>query len=362
MKTINVSQPKLVGNAEKYVSQCVNSGWLTQGPRVKEFEERFASYIGMKHGIATTSGTTALHLVLAAMNIGPGDEVIVPNLTFVATANAVKYCGATPVFVDVDSDTWNINPKVARLSITSRTKAIIVVHLYGLSADMSAFYGIGEDFDIPILEDAAEAIGGEYKGRKLGSIGHAAVFSFYGNKTITTGEGGMIVTDDEWLNHRLRHLRGQALDPKLRYFHTEVGFNYRMTDLQAAIGLSQIEIIDSLVKSRQRVWSLYADSFQGSEIGWQYARFVCRHAGWMFVALFKDRNTRCNAELALEKENIETRPMFVPMSKLPMYADSAKWEFPVSLDIAERGLCLPTHSYVTDEDIDRIVSIVKESV
>jgi perosamine synthetase len=361
MERIYVSEPTLNESELLNVETCISSGRLTCGRFVDEFQERFAAYCKCAHGIATTSGTTALHLLLASLGIGPGDEVIVPNLTFVATANAVRYCGANVVLVDVEESTWNLDPKKVLAAITPRTRAVIAVHLYGLPASMFELRTIVEccKQKIYLIEDAAEAIGGAiHPDMPVGSLASdAAVFSFYGNKTITTGEGGMIVTCSDSLRNRMHYLRGQAQSSDVRYYHDEIGFNYRMTDVQAAIGCAQLDKLPYLVERRQQVWFRYAMQFRKDQR--QHTDCFTTHAGWMFVILLKDSEERVIAEQALERANFETRPVFVPLSLLPEYQKPGG-EFPNSFAIRNRGLCLPTHANLRDEDIDRIVTVVKE--
>lgn len=369
--SIHVSEPAIDETEVAAITKCVRSGWLTQGKIVSEFEQRFAAFCMSAHGIATTSGTTALHLVLKALDIREGDEVIVPNLTFVATVNPVKYCGATPVLVDVDSATWNLDPLLVEKAITKRTRAIIVVHLYGLPAEMYAIKQIADKHGIYVIEDAAEAIGGIYHNKPVGSFSDAAVFSFYGNKTITTGEGGMVVTNNHDLANRLRYLRGQAQDVKGKYYHSEVGFNYRMTDMQATIGCAQMDKIASLITTRQEIWGEYANEFPHERR--QHVPVDRLHAGWMFVLLFKNPLQRMAAERAFNENGIETRPVFVPLHRLPPYAkDSRDSEvvpeivyapystMPNSDSVYNRGLCLPTHSKMSFQDVQTVSKVGKD--
>ncbi len=233
------------------VVRCVKSGWISSiGAEIGEFEARFAALCARRFGVATSNGTTALHLALAALGIGPGDEVIVPALTFVATANAVHYTGATPVFADADPVTWNVDPAAVAKSVTRRTRAILAVHLYGQPADMRALASTARRAGAVLVEDAAEAHGARYHGRPVGSLGAVACFSFYGNKMVTTGEGGMVLTSDAKLAARLRLLRDHAMSPKRRYYHTEIGFNYRMTTLQAALGLAQLDRFEEICRAQ----------------------------------------------------------------------------------------------------------------
>ena len=250
---ISVACPVLNGRETEYVMECMRTSWISSvGRFVTEFERGFADFCGVRHAVATNNGTTALHLALVAIGIKPDDEVIVPSLTYIASANAVKYCGATPVFVDNDPVTFNIDPAAVEAAITERTKAIIPVHLYGHMADMDVLIEIATKHDLLIVEDAAEAVGARYKGRRAGSLGTCATFSFFGNKILTTGEGGMVTTNDGELAERLKLLRGQGMDPQRRYWFPEIGYNYRMTNLAAAIGLGQLENIEHHLSADRR--------------------------------------------------------------------------------------------------------------
>lgn len=359
---IYVSQPTLDGNERLYVNDCLNRNHLTQGKYVAEFEALFAQTCGVRYGVATMNGTTALHLLLESMHLRPGDEVIVPNLTFVATANAVRMCGATPVFADVDPFHWTLDLESAAAHITSRTRGIIAVHLYGHPADMDRINMLAQANGLWVVEDAAEAIGATYKGRPVGALADAAIFSFYGNKTITCGEGGMVVTNREDLMQRMYLLRGQAQSPTVRYYHTELGYNYRMTDLQAAIGLAQVEQLTQHLACRELVWREYDRHLSHNAIfrsfGRQYTAMWAKHGYWMRVITFSGPDTcRVVTEL-LERDGIETRPIFVPMSRLPMYQQIRDERYPISEKLAICGLCLPTHEGLTPALIDRIVTRV----
>ena len=250
---IPVAEPSFEGNELEYVTNCIRSGWVSSlGEYVKRFEQGFAAYCGVRHGVATHNGTVALHLALAALGIGPGDEVILPTLTFVATANAVTYTGARPIFVDSEPHTWNIDPEAAARAVTPLTRAIIAVHLYGHPADMEPLRALTEQHGLTLIEDAAEAHGARYKGQRVGSLSDVAVFSFFGNKIITTGEGGMVLTDDPSLAERCFFLENQARHKENPYWHPEIGYNYRMTNVQAALGVAQLERIEELVAIRIR--------------------------------------------------------------------------------------------------------------
>ena len=355
---IHVGQPTLGGNALEYVLDAVSTNRLTMGPYVARFEAEFAAYLGARHAIATTSGTTALHVILAALGIGPGDEVIVPTLTFVATANAVSYTGARAIPVDVDYTTWTLDPDAVSAAMNERVKAIIPVHLYGLPADMPALHAIADAWGVPLIEDAAEALGAAVHGHKVGTLGLAAAFSFYGNKTITTGEGGMVVTDDDALADTIRLLRGQGQTPGRRFWHEVVGFNYRMTDLQGAIGVSQMELLDKLLRERARVMDRYRATLSG--VTFQHIPPHMTHGAWSVAVLLPEAVNRDDMMAQLDGAGIETRPMFPPLHTMPMYAGNRRGHYFVSEHIAGRGVMLPTHADLSDEAVLGICGAVSE--
>lgn len=358
MKRISIANPVFNGNEKKYLMECIDTGWVSANGRfVKEFEEQFAKFCGCKYAISCSNGTVSLHLILLAMGIGPGDEVIMPTLTYIATANAVRYCGAKPVFVDSDEGTFNMDPAKLEEKITSRTKAIMPVHLYGLSADMGAIINIADKYGIPVVEDAAEAHGAEYNGKKVGQFGRAASFSFFGNKIITSGEGGMVVTNDEELFERMKLLKGQAVSPQKRYWHVDVGYNYRMTNMQAAVGLGQLENIDWHIEQRKRVADLYKRYLS------DYSKYIrlqeepqnCKSVYWMSNAVMSDQVLRERDDVMadMEKRGIEMRPIFYPMHIMPPYFD-AEASFPTAERIAARGISLPSHAGLQEEDIQYV--------
>lgn len=365
-KFIPVAVPNFIGNEKKYVDDCMDTTWISSaGKYVTDFENSFAEYMGTEHAVSCCNGTVAMHVPLLAMGLKSGDEVIVPALTYIATANCVKYCGATPVFADCLPDTWNIDPADIERKITPRTKGIIPVHLYGNPCDMDAIMDIAKKHNLFVLEDAAECHGATYRGQKVGTFGNAATFSFFGNKIITTGEGGMIVANDKKLADYMRILKGQGQDPNRRYWFIEVGYNYRMTNIAAAIGLAQLEKIDEHIASRRKVASWYKEEFAGCEdyITFQTVTDNAESVWWMFSILLTDRVNIGRDELmeALKKEGIETRPLFYPMHQMPVYED-ANAQCPVCEKVASRGMNLPTHSLLTREDITRICDAVKKYI
>lgn len=362
---IPVAAPSLIGNEKEYVNDCMESGWISSaGKYIELFEACFAEFCGVKHGVACCNGTVALHLALVALGVEAGDEVIVPTLTFVATANAVTYCGATPVFVDSEPETWNLNPASIESKITSRTKGIIAVHLYGHPAKMDELKEIARRHKLFLLEDAAEAHGAIYKGQTVGSIGEAAAFSFYANKIITTGEGGMVVTDDDALAERLRLLRGQGMDANRRYWFPVVGYNYRMMNPAAAIGLAQLEKIDEQIEARARIAALYKENLRKIDgLSWQDEQSWARNVYWMFnVILEPDKwATRDEIMKMLDERGIETRPVFYPTHTFPPYENSARAnKFPVAERLAQNGISLPTWTGLKVADIKYICSALRE--
>src|SRR5579871_336789 len=358
-----VAAPDLSGNESAYVNECLRSTWISSnGPFLGKFEASVADYTNTRHGIATCNGTVALHLALTGLGIGPGDEVIVPSLTFVATANAVVYCGATPVFADSDQDTWCISVQsVARL-LSPRTRAIIPVHLYGHACDMGPLLELARRKGIWVIEDCAEALGATYEGRPIGSFGTAGTFSFYGNKLVTTGEGGMVVTNDEPLAERLRLLRGQGMDPERRYWHPIVGFNYRMTNVAAALGLAQMERIDQLLHDRKQVAAWYNERLGNlGSLVLPPEAVGTTNAFWMYSVLTPNAVWRDRLMADLAKRGIETRPFFYPLHEFPMYQGHRNDNgCPTVRDLSYRGLSLPTSSYRREEDIDVITGELRE--
>jgi perosamine synthetase len=349
---IHVSQPSL-GKAERdLVLQCLNNNRLTQGPMVEWFEKLLAGYLGSDNAVTTTSGTTALHLALSALGIGPGDEVLVPNVTFVATANAVALVGATPVLVDIDPLTWTMDVDDMCRKSSPRTKAVIPVHLYGMPCNMCDILLQAHTYGWKVIEDAAEGLGGSWKGKKLGTLGDVGCFSFYGNKIITTGEGGAAVTNDPELAKRMRFLRGQAMTAQ-RYFHSEVGFNYRMTDIQAAIGIGQIRRIESLLGKRRLVTKVYQELLE--ELVGEPALLPegVEPAPWLYTALVPKRDWLMDQ---LAKRGVETRPTFVPLNRLPMFRSHES--FPNSDLVGDHGISLPTHADMTPDDAAVVAATV----
>ena len=355
---IPVSSPVLNGNELAYVSECIESSWVSStGKFIGAFEQMFATFTGAQHAVCTNNGTTALHLALTALDIGPGDEVIVPTLTYIASANSVRYCGATPVFVDVDQETLNIDPEAVRAKITSRTRAIMPVHLYGHPADMDPLTAAASTVGAYVVEDAAEAHGATYRGRPVGGLGHCATFSFYGNKIITTGEGGAVTTNDAALNARLRLLRGQGMDPDRRYWFPVVGFNYRMTNVAAALGLAQLEQVSTFLAARRRLFQAYCEHLSNEDlVVLPPSKPWAEPVNWLFTVRVQDAAIDRDLVMsALEADGIETRPVFYPLHLLPPYAEPMG-SYPIAERIGRSGISLPTHLKMDLGDVERVCS------
>jgi perosamine synthetase len=364
---IPVAAPSLSGNEAKYVMDCIESTWISStGKYIEQFEDLFARFCGVKYAVTCSNGTTSLHLALLALGLEPGDEVIVPTLTFIASANAVVYCGGKPVFVDVDPDIWNLDPAQIEAKITPKTRGIIAVHLAGHPADMDAIMKIAGKYGLWVLEDAAQAHGAEVNGRRVGSIGQISSFSMFGNKIVSTGEGGMITTNDETMMNKIRLLKNHGMDPQRRYWHPVVGYNYRMTNIQAAIGVAQMERVDWQLARRKEVVSWYQEELKGWEgITWQQTKGWARHAWWMFTAVLgQEMDVDRDAVIAAMKErSIETRPVVYPMHQLPPYREAAKFgSFPVADRLSARGINLPTFADLTREDVAWVCSNFREVV
>ncbi len=364
-----VCSPSLDGNEERYVLEALRTGWISSaGEYVRRFEEGFAAWCGRRFGVSTTSGTTALHLALRALGIGPGDEVILPDFTMVASLFAVLYVGARPVFVDVEPDTWNIDPEQIEAAVTPRTRAIMPVHIYGHPCDMDPIMAVAARHGLAVVEDAAEAHGAEYRGRRCGSFGVLNAFSFFANKILTTGEGGMVVTDDESLAERCRYYRNLCfpLTGSRDYIHDDLGYNFRLTNLQAAVGVAQLERADDLVRRRRAVARAYLERLSGIPgVQLPVERPGVVNVYWMFGIIIDpgaygmDRDTLTEA---LRREGIDSRPFFKPLHRQKVLAACGQaataGEFRVTERLAAGGLYLPTGPVITEKEIDRVAEAI----
>jgi perosamine synthetase len=362
---IPAAKPLLAGNEAAYVAECISTNWISsQGRFVRRFEHDFAEFCGVEHAVSTCNGTAALHLALASIDIGPGDEVIVPSLTFIATANSVRYTGATPVFADCEEDTWNLDPAEINRLVTPRTKAIIVVHLYGQPARMNEIMAAAQLHGIVVIEDAAEAHGALYKGRRVGGIGHLGCFSFFGNKIITTGEGGMVVCNSGPLADRLRILRDHGMDPDRRYWHPWVGFNYRMTNLQAAVGCAQMERVEDILSRKHQIANWYRSRLSDlSGITMPPTNEWSDSVYWLYSVLIEANSNTLGRDSVLERlkeKRIEARPFFYPAHEMPPYHKSQT--LPQTEDLSRRGLCLPSYLGMTEAEVERVCVALREAL
>jgi perosamine synthetase len=347
---IPVYKPTITALEKEYVMACLDEEWISsKGRFIGRFEEEFGRYVGISHALSVSNGTTALHVALMALGIGAGDEVIVPTLTYVASANAVSYTGAKPIFVDCEPETWNISLHDIERVISSRTRAIMAVHLYGLPCDMHGIMELAKRHDLLVIEDCAEAIGSRIGGRHVGGFGDISSFSFYGNKTITTGEGGMVVTGNPTLAERVAHLKGQGLAKFREYWHDIVGYNYRMTNLCAAIGCAQMQRLEGTLERKREIAELYRRElgdvmeFQGEVEGME-------HSHWMVCGLLPSGLLRDPMREALGERGIETRPVFYPLHSMPMYSAGYR-RMPHSDALSSRGINLPSYPELTDQEV-----------
>lgn len=365
---VPVNQPLLDGREREYLLACIDTGWISaEGPFIAEFEHNFAARVGRKYGIAVTNGSAALDAAVAALGLGPGDEVIMPSFTIISCAAAVVRAGALPVLVDSDPITWNMDISVLEQRLTPRTRAIMPVHTYGLPVDMDPIMRIAERHRIAVIEDAAEMHGQTYRGRPCGSFGELSTFSFYPNKHLTTGEGGMIVTNDAQLAARCRSLRNLCFKPEQRFVHDELGWNFRMTNLQAALGLAQLERLDEFVPKKRATGALYTellrdlDQLQLPLPRTDYADNIY----WVYGVILND-SVKFDAKEAMRKlaaHGIGTRPFFWGMHEQPVFQRQGHFageHYPVAENLARRGFYLPSGLAITSEQIHRSASAVRE--
>jgi perosamine synthetase len=363
---IPVCEPLIAGRELEYVLDCMRSGWISsKGKYIGEFERRFSEYCRCSEGISTTNGTSALHLALASIGIKKGDEVIVPAFTMISTVLAIVYCGATPVLVDVEPDTGNMDPHLIEEMVGPKTRAIMPVHIYGHPCDMSPILSIARKYGLYVVEDAAEAHGAEYKGKRAGGIGDVGCFSFYGNKIITTGEGGMVVSNDEEVITNARLLKDLAFSSDNRYLHERQGFNYRMTNVQAAIGLGQLERIGQLVEIRRSNAIKYNGLLEGVEgITLPVEKPWAKNVYWMYsIRVEEDFGIdRDHLRIELDKKGIDTRSFFIPMHMQPAFLSTGLFKgevYPISEGLSKRGLYLPSSPQLTDGQIRYICETIR---
>lgn len=365
-----LSPPHLEGTESDFIADAIASNWIAPlGPHVDSFEQEFAAAVGAKYALALSSGTAAIHLGLIELGIGPGDEVVTSTLTFAATITPAVMLGAHPVFVDSEPRSWNLDPNLVedalrrRSKSGKRVKAVIAVHLYGQTADLDALMEICGKYGVPLVEDAAEALGATHRGRPPGTFGRWGAFSFNGNKIITTSGGGMLVSDDEILIGHARKLSTQAREPAVHYEHREIGFNYRMSNILAAIGRAQLKGLETRVARRRAIFDRYVDLL-GDLNGLNFMPEADwgRHTRWLTVMTLEPEEFGADREvirLALEEENIEARPVWKPMHMQPVFRHAVSYGGSFAESLFERGICLPSGSQMSDSDVDRVAAIVR---
>jgi dTDP-4-amino-4,6-dideoxygalactose transaminase len=366
-----LSSPHMSGREMKYINEAFATNWIAPlGPNVDKFEKELSEYLSVKSCAALSSGTSAIHLALVVLGIKPGDEVLCSSFTFSASANPIAYLGATPVFIDSDPDTWNMDPALLqeaiddRIKIGKKPKAIIVVHLYGMPAKIEEIITIASKYNIPIIEDAAEAIGSEYKNKKCGSFGDISILSFNGNKIITTAGGGALVSDNKDYVDHARFLSTQAADKAVHYQHSQIGYNYRLSNILAGIGLGQLEVLEERVATRRKIFSRYVEALSGIK-GIKFHKepdSKYKSNRWLTTIVIDsdltDGITREDIRLGLEKENIESRPLWKPLHIQPVFLSCPSYINDVSYNLFINGLCLPSGSNLTDKDFDRITDCI----
>ncbi len=369
-----LSPPHLAGEEAKVVLDALESGWIAPaGPHLDAFEAEVADLAGRRHGVALSSGTAALHLALLALGVGRDDQVLVPTLTFAATANAVCHAGATPVFIDVDPDSWNLDVGLVEAELALRARlghrmpaAIVTVDLYGRVADHTRLAPIAERYGVPVIEDAAEALGATHAGRPAGSFGTASVFSFNGNKIITTSGGGMLVTDDTRIADRVRHLSTQAREPARHYEHRDVGFNHRLSNVLAALGRAQLPSLDERVARRRAINARYRERLSHVDaVGFPPVDPDGVETHWLTCLTIDQRHTDATRDSvidALEAADVESRPVWKPMHLQPVFRDHPVVGGQTAQRLFDTGLCLPSGSQMQDADVDRVASIVEAAV
>ena len=357
-KNIPVYKPALGTREKEYVMQCLDSTWISsKGEFIGRFEEAFAQYVGSPFATTVSNGTVAIHLALAALEIGPGDEVIVPSFTYVASVNTIIQAGAKPVFVDSLETTLQIDYEDVARKITPQTKAIMAVHLYGLPCEMNKLVALCQSNNLLLIEDCAEAFGTYYHGQHVGTFGDISTFSFFGNKTITTGEGGMVIAKNSSVMERATHLKNQGVSKTVEYWHDTVAYNYRMTNICAAIGLAQLERADEIIAKKRRIAEWYKKNLTSLPLAFHDELPNTQHSFWMCTVVLNAAEHRAPLREHMKNEGIETRPLFPPCHKLPHLITNE--HFPVAESISQRGINLPSYPDLTEEDVEYVCEAIK---
>jgi perosamine synthetase len=365
MYNIPIAKPSLIGNEINYVNDCLKTNWISSiGDYIEKFENEFAKYVDINYATTCSNGTVAIHLALMALDIKNGDEIIVPTFTYIASVNAIKYCNATPIFVDSEIETWNLDLKKIEEAITSKTKAILAVHLYGNPINMDILMKIANKHNLFVIEDCAEAHGAKYKNKSVGSFGIISTFSFYGNKILTTGEGGMVVSNDENLIAKIKLLKSQGMDPKNRYWFPIIGYNYRMTNIQAAIGLAQLENSDLFNSKRQKIFNFYNQNLKNiKEIKFQNTVLEGVSVNWLY-SIVLEKSAKLNRDelmLELRRKGIDSRPFFYPVHLLPPYQTNEIVDsYPIAELLGSNGINLPTFYDLSEDELAYICKTLNE--
>lgn len=356
---IPVYKPSLCGNEFKYITDCLNSTRISsKGPYIDKFENDFSEFLNIKYSTTVSNGTVALHLALLCLGIKEGDEVIVPTLTYIASVNAINYVGAKPIFIDADLLTWNIDVDAIEAKISKKTKAIIIVHLYGACCDMDKINELCKKHDILLIEDVAEAFGSKFKDKFAGSFGDIATFSFFGNKTITTGEGGMVVTNNKVLYEKAKFLKSQAVSMEKEYWHDEIGYNYRMTNLTAAIGVAQLERANEIISKKRQILEIYKNELNDLPIKFQNEDNKSFNTYWMISIVVENENIRDQIREELRLNSVETRPFFPPANVMPVFYTNEI--FPNALNLSKTGINLPSYPDLSKEEVEFICTVIKK--
>lgn len=371
MERIYLSSPHMSGLEQKYVQEAFDTNWIAPaGPHLEAFEKEFCEFVGVSHAVALASGTAAIHLGLILLGVSPGDEVFVSTLTFAASVNPIIYQGGIPVFIDSERESWNMDPDLLAEALEQKARqgrlprAVVLVHLYGQSANIDPIKEACDRYGVPILEDAAEALGSTYKGRAPGTFGKCGIYSFNGNKIITTSGGGMLVSEDKELIDHARKLSTQARDPAPHYQHSEIGYNYRLSNVCAGIGRGQLRVLEERVQARRRNFEFYQQAL-GDLPGIEFMPEAPwgRHSRWLTCITIDPEKFGADREtvrLALEAENIESRPVWKPMHLQPVFAEYETFGGKVAEDLFERGLCLPSGSNLTETELQRVVDVIRK--
>lgn len=358
---IPIYKPFLNGNEKKYVNECLDSTWISsKGGFIKRFEDGIKNYVGSNYASSCSNGTTALDLAFKAIEVQEGDEIITASFTYVASTNAILINGAIPVFIDIEKDSWNLDVNLIEQKITSKTKAILISNVYGYLPNIEYIRLLCDKFNIFLIEDAAESLGASFNGFKSGTLGHISTFSFFGNKTITTGEGGMVITNEKKLYDRVEVLKNQGNSKTRTYFHDVLGFNYRMTNIQAAIGLAQLEQLDLILNNKIKIYNFYFDKLSPYLTFQKPINKKVTPSYWIVTVLFRDLKQKERVQEGLIKNKIEFRPLFYPVDELSFYKKNANLN--ITKKLYNKGICLPSFPSLSEQELNKVCNIIIENL